>query len=155
MSFELIFESFIPGVSKAQVWKQVTSWDGINYELLPFLKMTKPSNLPSSLEKFSPEILPKTSLILLFGLVPIDIHTFIKFDINPVEFYFVEQSWNIPTSIWKHRRKLSEDGGGVVVKDHLEITPRTLLLVFLLKPIYSMVFRRRHERLKFHFLRNQ
>ena len=142
--------SFIPNISQDQVWQQIGSWNGVNYELGPLLQMTYPSayarltDIPADGQSYF------SAGIRLFGVLPIDQHKFAFVDLNAPRF-FDERSSNLNMKIWRHRRSLIERDGGVEVTDKCAFVPRFSLMGGMLKAIFAWVFKRRHQRLLRHF----
>eukprot|EP01038_Epipyxis_sp_PR26KG_P007947 gene7947-10783_t len=64
-------------VDRRELWDHIVSMPNINKELMPYIRMTYPANRSSI--KDSEEIIPFgqtlfVSVLLLFGLIPIDLH---------------------------------------------------------------------------------
>ena len=144
----LTFEhtSFIPGVTRDEVWRAVGSWDGVNKELGPLLKMSFPkayadlADIPVDGKSYF------AAGIRLFGVVPIDRHqfAFVGFDAPNS---FDERSSNLNMRMWSHKRSLVERSGGVEITDRCAFVPRIAFMGGLLRGIFSWVFKRRHKRL--------
>jgi hypothetical protein len=132
------------------VWARAVSWAGVNAELWP-IRMTAPAEwrqreihtVPCGRKLFR-------SRILLWGVVPLDVHDFRLESLGP-GLQFQEDSTSWMNQQWRHRRTVVPDGPGdtgCVLTDRLEIVPRFALLGFLLAPVYRLVFANRHRKLR-------
>jgi hypothetical protein len=130
-----------------EVWARAVTWDGVNAELWP-IRMTAPAEwrgreiggVPCGQPLFD-------SWILLFGVLPADVHHFRLESIGP-GFRFQEDSSSLMNRQWRHQRIVEPDGAGCIVTDRLEIVPRLALLGFLQAPVYRLVFWNRHRKLR-------
>lgn len=87
------------------------------------------------------------SWILLLGVVPLDRHAFGSLDLGqPMRFVEMSSSW--VNRVWRHERAVTAIPGGCEVVDIVSFTPRLPLVASLLRPIYALVFRNRHARLR-------
>lgn len=140
--------TFLPGAALEEVWRAVSSWEGVNAELAP-VRMSHPSaygNLESIPADGRSHM---TSTLTVFGL-PFDRHRFALHACVPGS-HFHEESSNFLLRRWVHRRTLEARDGGVQVTDHCELEPRLALLGGLLRASYEGVFDRRHARLRARF----
>lgn len=134
------------------VWSRVTTPDGINDELGPWLRMT----MPRSFEDFGVRAPPLNtrlfrSWILAGGLVPIDYDdlTLVAYEARRG---FHERSSMATARVWEHRRALDDAGDGeCVLRDHLSFEPRFALAAPALRAIVPRVFAHRHRRLRARF----
>ncbi len=130
-----------------QIKADIFSMQGVNYELLPLVKMTVPrawrkapvNDWPRNVRIF-------TSVILLFGLLPADLHVFRLKD--AWDNGFEEESKSLMNRKWNHRRTIERQGAGCVITDKVEFLPRLGIMGVVTKPIYAAVFRHRHGRLR-------
>ncbi|MDJ0920896.1 MAG: hypothetical protein QNI84_07195 [Henriciella sp.] len=142
--------SFIPNVSRDEVWQQVGSWEGVNYELGPVFRMSYPNayaqlaDIPADGKSYF------SAGVRLFGLVPVDQHKF-SFTGFDAPNSFDERSSNFNMTLWTHRRTLIERDGGVEITDTCSFVPRLPFMGGVLKSIFAWVFKRRHQRLIRHF----
>jgi len=111
---------------REEVWRAVTSFDGIAEEMGPWLKMTAPRRVRSLADL---DVRPGERLfrswILLFGRVPIDFSNLTLVSIEEGR-GFVEESPMGSMRRWRHAREL-EDGdapGTTVLTDTLDFEPR-------------------------------
>lgn len=131
----------------AEVWARAVTWQAVNAELWP-IRMTAPAEWRAREIQSVPCGEPLfRSWILLFGIVPVDLHAFCLESIGP-GFQFQESSNSLVTRQWRHRRVVLPDGEGSMLTDHLEILPRVAWLGFVLAPVYRLVFWNRHRKLK-------
>ena len=144
------FKSFLPNVTKSQVWQRVGSWHGVNAELGSVFQMTFPDHFPRVDDIPADGNCHFTSTVLLLGVLPIDRHRFSLVDLKP-DNYFDERSTNFNMSFWTHKRTLTEVAGGVEVADFCSFEPRLGLLGGILSVVYKWVFARRHKRLVSYF----
>ncbi|MBK8973407.1 MAG: hypothetical protein IPM37_19380 [Hahellaceae bacterium] len=120
---------------------------GVNDELAPFIRMTTPkswnskpiSEWPIGKELFS-------SVILVCGLIPIDMHHF-KFQ-KVGKDGFQESSRSLVNRVWAHERTIVACGPDAKVRDTVFFESRLGWLGHLLTPVYRWIFARRHKRLK-------
>ena len=134
-----------------RVWERVTTFEGVNDELMPIARMT----CPHELRRIDPASVPLgrtwfRSWILLFGVLPFDYDDLRLLAIEPGR-SFHEDSTMLTQRRWVHRRDLEPAAGGTRVRDRIEFEPRLPLLGPMLRPIFQAVFRHRHRRLAAHF----
>ena len=132
------------------VWERVTSFEGVNHELMPIVRMTAPAGV----EALRPEEVTIgerlfRSRILLFGLLPIDYDDITLVRIEPGR-GFLERSPMLSQRVWEHERTLEPRSGGTLVTDRVEFEPR-LPGGGALRPLFHAVFRHRHRRLRSRF----
>ncbi|GAA3966087.1 hypothetical protein [Allohahella marinimesophila] len=124
---------------------------GVNEEIAPFLKMTAPAGWATRPIEAWPE---RTSLfsswILLFGIVPLDKHTFFFRSIDPAS-GFSESSSSLMHSCWEHQREIDGSEFACRISDTVNFKCRVPGLAVLLAPIYRAVFRHRHRRLRMRY----
>jgi hypothetical protein len=120
----------------------------VNRELWPLARMTAPARWRSRPIRDWPEGERLfRSWILLLGLLPVDRHVFQLRRIAPDE-GFTEQSSSLANAVWRHRRRILQSGSGCRITDTVEYRSRLPLAGRLLNPVYRMVFRHRHRRLR-------
>ncbi|WP_373097066.1 hypothetical protein [Zhongshania sp.] len=129
-----------------RLYADLLTMDGVNYELMPLVKMTTPSEWASKHLKLWPigsELF--SSVILLFGIIPVDIH---KFKLSKVdEAGFEERSDSLIHKKWNHSRTIKSLGSTCIVIDELEFVPKLRFLGPVMKPVYSAIFKHRHKRI--------
>src|SRR4051812_30172421 len=88
------------------VWASISTMRGVNYEMSPLFRMTHPKAAgEASLADAPRGVCAFQSLLLLFGVLPIDRHalTLIEVDIGKG---FVEDSTSLLQRRWRHARQL-------------------------------------------------
>jgi hypothetical protein len=147
-SFEV--SSIVPA-SVDRVWTRVTTFEGVNDELRPILRMT----CPREHRRIDPATVPLgrpwfRSWLLLFGVLPFDCDHLRLVAIEPGR-GFHEDSTMLTQRRWVHRRQLEASDGGTRVTDRVEFEPRLPLMGALLRPVLDALFRHRHRRLRAYF----
>ena len=142
--------SRLEGATPTQVWERVTSWEGVNDELAPFVKMTHPARFPAVTDVPADGRSHFTSYFLLLGVLPFDAHR-VAFRELVVPEHFDELSSNLLIKRWHHRRTVTPAGNAVEVRDEVDFEARLPFLGALLARIYGAVFDRRHAKLRERF----
>lgn len=120
----------------------------VNYELGPWIHMTTPAAWRGvKLKDWQGDGPLFKSWVLLLGVVPLDRHAFGSLDISQ-SMRFVELSSSWVNQVWRHERVVTKVPGGCEVVDRVSFTPRLPFVAGLLHPIYVLVFRHRHARLR-------
>ena len=144
--------SVVPA-SADEVWARVTTFEGVNDELMPIVGMT----CPPELRRIDPETVPIgrpwfRSWILLFGVLPFDWDHLRLVSVEPGR-GFHEDSTMLSQRRWVHERRLDPVPGGCRVTDRISFEPRLGFLGALLRPVFEAIFRHRHRRLARYFAR--
>jgi ligand-binding SRPBCC domain-containing protein len=127
------------------VWDRVTTPEGINDELAPWVRMTVPGDTTLRQGPLG------RSWILLFGVLPVDYDDIVLEGFEPGR-GFRERSRMASASAWWHDRSLLDlPGGGTRVVDHVRFTPRLPGVGGLQAFVFEAMFRWRHRRLRRHF----
>ena len=150
LSFEVA--SVVPATADA-VWERITTFEGVNHELMPIVRMT----CPPALRRIDPATVPLgqpwfRSWIMLFGLIPID-YDHLRIVSIETGRGFHEDSTMLSQRRWVHRRDLEAVAGGTRVRDRIEFEPRLPFLGPPLRVVFQAVFRHRHRRLGVYFRR--
>ena len=130
------------------VWARVTSIEGVNHELGPWMRMTVPRGAHDmSLEDVELNKPVGRSWVLALGVIPFDYD-----DITLVErgpgMRFLERSPMGSMRLWQHERVVEPRGdGGCAITDRLTFEPRIRALSRLVRGIIERTFRHRHRRL--------
>ena len=137
--------------SPGTVWERVSTFEGVNDELAPVLRMTA----PASVRRLDPSevVLGERifrSWVLLFGVLPIDFDDLTLVALEPGR-GFQERSRMLSMSVWEHERTIEPDGSGCRVRDRLRFEPRLPGSGALLERIVGATFRHRHRRLRRRF----
>lgn len=124
---------------------------GVNKELSPLIRMTAPSEWASRpiFEWPTGKVL-FSSWVLLFGIFPIDRHTFFFQSIDRQR-GFAEASSSLINKLWHHRRDIARNGGSCRVTDTIEFQCRLPVLAYVLAPVYRFIFKHRHQVLRSYY----
>ncbi|MEJ2871266.1 hypothetical protein WCD74_26140 [Actinomycetospora sp. OC33-EN08] len=136
------------------VWHRVTSPEGINDEMRPWLTMS----MPRGAEALRIDTLPLgepigRAWVRLFGVVPVDHDHLTITDLEQGR-RFREESTMLSMRRWVHERTLTPaPGGGTDVEDRIVLVPRIALRWAgpVLRTVLAAFFRHRHHRLARHF----
>lgn len=138
-------------VDAATLWQHATSMHGVNYELMPWVRMTHPaefSALPDGVD------LPKgvifQSWLLALGCVPFDRHGLRLEAVGP-GMRFDENSASWMQRVWRHHRCVEAVGHGCVVIDELQVEPRLQIAAPIVRGVVTQLFEHRHRRLRQRF----
>ena len=138
------------------VWARVSTFEGINDELGPLMRMTAPARV-RALDP-SEVVLGERifrSWVLLFGVIPIDYDDLTLIALEPGR-GFHERSRMLSMRVWEHERTLEPAGDSATrVSDRLSFEPRLPGSGALLERIIRATFRHRHRRLGRRFGRHQ
>jgi ligand-binding SRPBCC domain-containing protein len=136
----------------ARVWDRVTSFEGINDELRPLMRMTAPPDV----RRLEPDqvVLGERicrSWVLLFGFIPFDYDDIVLVELEPGR-RFHERSTMLSMRSWEHERWIEPGGeGACTLSDRLTFEPRLPLPGRALVPVVRAIFRHRHRRLRRRF----
>ena len=139
----------------AEVWGRVTSPEGINEEMRPWMRMTMPRALAGrTIADVEPGPLGR-SWILLFGVLPIDYDDLGLAELEPGR-RFLERSTMLSMRRWEHERTVEPAGEGACeVSDRVAFAlRRPLAAVGLTRPVAALIgrfFAHRHRRLQRRF----
>ena len=130
----------------SEVWPVITTFAGVNAELMPLVRMREPKSVRGrTLESYRPGE-RAACWILLGGVVPFDRHLLGLESITD-GVGFVEESTTWVQRRWRHERTIEPDGTGTSLTDHLTIEPRLGFAAPVVRTIVGVVFRHRHRRL--------
>lgn len=134
-------------VAPQTLWNACTLAN-VNWELSPLVRMTAPVEWRRSSIADWPVDRPLfVSWILLGGIVPIDRHSF-RLVPSTAEFGFCERSSSWFNRTWQHERTIVPVPGGCKLSDRVAVEGRVPWLTAALVPVYRMVFRHRHRKLR-------
>lgn len=135
------------------VWQRITTPQGINDELFPWLRMT----VPMALVGKSIEALPVgpqlgRSWLLLMGVLPIDYDDLAIAALEPGR-RLLERSSMMTFARWEHERSLTAAVGGCRVEDRIAFRLRAPMrfipgIALLLGVVLRALFAHRHRRLR-------
>jgi ligand-binding SRPBCC domain-containing protein len=133
-------------------WQLVTTQQGINQEMGPYLKMTMPKQFRGkSVADLEPGTRIGKSLLLLFKIIPFGFDDITIARIEPGRM-FREESVMTGMRVWVHHRTLEPKGDKTVLSDEITLAPQAPLGLIpgwgvLLSKILSAFFAHRHRRL--------
>jgi len=133
------------------VWARVSTFEGINAELQPLMRMTAPGSV-RALEPADVVLGERIfrSWVLLFGVLPIDFDDLTLVELEPGR-GFLERSRMLSMRVWEHERRLQPVAGGCRIVDRLTFQPRLPGMGPLLERFIRLTFRHRHRRLRGQF----
>jgi ligand-binding SRPBCC domain-containing protein len=133
-----------------KVWELVTTQEGINHEMGPYMKMTMPKAFRGkSIANVAPDTHIGKSFLLLFGVVPFGYDDITLAQIEPGRM-FREESAMTGMRTWIHHRTLEPKGDKTVVTDAVTLAPHLPIpgLAKLLGSLLAAFFAHRHRRLQ-------
>lgn len=132
------------------VWARVTTFDGINDEFRPLMRMTAPRALRESGIADVPlgERLCR-SWILAGGVLPVEYDDLTLVELEPGR--FLERSSMLTQRVWEHERTVAPHPEGALLTDRVAFTPRRGIPASVTARITAAVFRHRHRRLQQRF----
>lgn len=147
-AFRLEFRSALRTPAEV-VWAHASSMEGVNRELRPWVRMTVPSRARGrSLAEVETGREAFVSVLLMFGVVPFDVHHLTLAAV--FELGFDEESWSWLQRRWRHERRVEPTPEGCVVTDRLTVAPR-LLPGWAVRPVVRAIFASRHRSLRARF----
>lgn len=135
-----------------QVWQRVTTQEGINDEMGPYVKMTMPRQFRGkSIADVTPGTRIGKSFLLLFGVIPFGFDDITVAQIEPGRM-FREESVMTGMRVWVHHRTLEPKGDRTIVCDEITLAPQAPMGLIpgwgrLLSIALSAFFAHRHRRL--------
>lgn len=124
------------------------SMEAVNAELMPLVRMTVPTSWRAApIGRWQTGKLLFRSWILLFGVLPVDLHA-LKLEEIREGTGFKELSSSMVNRVWMHERWTEPHGERCVLVDRVTVQGRLPPLTSLLMPVYRWVFRHRHAQLK-------
>lgn len=137
------------GAPAERVWAECTAAEGINYELMPIVRMTIPGGADTlSVGDVRDGQHVGRSWLLLGGLLPFDYDDITIERVEPGR-AFHEDSTMLSQRSWRHHRAVEPAGEGVcTVTDTVEFVPRLPVPVRLLELVFGQTFAHRHRRLR-------
>jgi ligand-binding SRPBCC domain-containing protein len=139
--------SRVPAPAEA-VWARVTSIEGVNHELGPWLRMTVPRRARGlSLDALEPGRPAGRSWVLLGGVLPVDYDEVTIVERGP-GLRFLERSPMGSMRFWQHERTVTPRGPGECeVEDRLTFEPRLSIASRPARGLVARIFAHRHRRL--------
>lgn len=136
-------------VDAAELWTAVTTMDGVNAELSPWLRMSVPAAARGkSLTEVPLGELAFVSWLLVGGILPFDRHRLCLVELEPGRLLERSSSWL--QRVWEHERSVTPlaEGRGAQLVDRVAFEPRLAVLAPLTTAIVARLFRHRHARLR-------
>ncbi|SDG37968.1 hypothetical protein [Paraburkholderia phenazinium] len=139
-------------LSAAEVWRHVTTPEGINDELFPWLRMTIPAKLRGkAIDQLPCGQYLGRSWFLALGVLPVDFDDITLAEVGP-DYRFKETSRMLGIRSWVHERTIRDIGGGSEVHDRLSFELRRPGVWIpgwrhVMMGILTFLFRHRHARL--------
>lgn len=131
-----------------QAFWQRMSMATVNAELMPLVRMTAPPAWRHRpLAQWTAGHVLFRSVILLFGFIPVDVHA-LRFEHLFPEGGFLERSQSWANRLWQHERTTIPTASGCIVTDRLTVQGRVPFAAVMLMPVYRLVFRHRHRRMR-------
>jgi hypothetical protein len=133
-------------------WEHATSFQGVNHELMPLMRMTAPKDF-RSLDSGKVVLGQRMfrSWVLLFGVIPFEYDDLTLVELEPGR-RFLERSPMLSMKLWQHERIVERGApGGCTVTDNLTFEPRMAAMRPLARAIVGFQFRHRHRRLQRRF----
>jgi hypothetical protein len=132
-----------------RVWTEATAAAGINYELMPIVRMTVPRGLDTlSVADMRDGQHVGRSWLLLGGVLPFDYDDITIERIGP-GLAFQEDSTMLSQRSWRHHRAVEPLGEHTcTVTDTVEFVPRLPVPVRMLQFVFGQTFAHRHRRLR-------
>jgi ligand-binding SRPBCC domain-containing protein len=130
------------------VWERVTSLEGVNHELRPWMRMTVPrAARDMTLEEVELGRPVGRSWILALGVIPFDYDDVTLVERGPGR-RFLERSPMGSMRLWQHERFVQERGAGrSAITDRLTFEPKLPGAARIARGLVERVFRHRHRRL--------
>ena len=134
-------------IEPSEFWS-TASLKSVNWELAPIARMTAPNEWAErGIESWEVGVDLFKSWILLCGLLPVDRHSFrFREIVRGAGFRECSSSWM--NREWNHDRTIVAREPGCTLIDQVTFVSRIPILAPLLLPLYRLVFRHRHRRLK-------
>jgi ligand-binding SRPBCC domain-containing protein len=132
----------------AGVWERVTSVEGVNDELRPWLRMTVPRGARGmSLEDVELNRPIGRSWVLALGVIPFDYDEITLVERGP-GLRFLERSPMGSMRFWQHERLVERRGEATcAITDRLTFEPRVRGSTRLVRGLVERIFAHRHRRL--------
>jgi ligand-binding SRPBCC domain-containing protein len=131
-----------------EVWAAVSTIEGVNRELAPWVRMTVPGAATGMRLEDAPLGRPVfTSWLLLLREIPFDRHRLVLVEVEPGR-RFLERSSSWLHRVWQHERIVEPRPEGCRVTDRIMFEPWLPLVGKLARPVVDALFRSRHRALR-------
>jgi ligand-binding SRPBCC domain-containing protein len=133
------------------VWAHSTSFEGVNYELMPIMRMTAPRDVRErGLAGVEVGQRICRSWVLLFGLIPFDYDDVTLARLDPGR-GFLERSPMGSQRLWEHERTIEPTEAGCTLTDRLRFEPKLAAAGGFVEWLIRRTFAHRHRRLRKRF----
>ncbi len=136
--------------SADEAWRHAVSPAGVNYELMPLVRMTFPAGVSDLTDGARPGVRQFRSWLLLGGVLPAEWDDVVFEEVEPGR-RFLERSSMATQRVWEHERIVEPTPAGCRMTDRVRWEPRIWLLGVLLAPTFHLTFWWRHRRLRRRF----
>jgi len=153
---ESVVQSSVLAAPVEAVWQRITTFEGVNDELGPWLRMTMPRGTEGlTLDNVALGEPVGRSWLLLLGFIPVDYDDLVLVELEPGR-RFLERSSLLTMTTWQHERTLEVEGAGTRITDRLTFLPRRPLRFIpgagrVSAWVVRSIFRHRHRRLNHRF----
>jgi ligand-binding SRPBCC domain-containing protein len=138
-------------VGREQLWAVISTMDGVNAELSPWMRMSVPVEIRGkSLADVPIGEVAFESWLLALRFLPFDRHRLCLVEVTPGH-GFVERSSSYMQRVWQHERTLQSIAGGTEIRDRVAFEPRARVLAPVVQAVVARLFRHRHARLRARF----
>src|SRR5689334_17898438 len=138
-------------VDRERLWAAISTMDGVNAELAPWVRMSVPLQARGkSLADVPVGDVAFDSWLLAFGVLPFDRHRLRLVEVEPGR-GFLERSSSWLQRVWQHERTLVEVAGGTEICDRVTVEPRIGVSAPIVAGVVRRIFRHRHARLRERF----
>lgn len=150
--FRSFGQSSVINASRDAVWERIASFDGINAELMPYMRMTVPrEHAATTIDTVPVGQSLGRAWIFYGGFLPLDYDALTLTELVPGS-HFQEISTMASMRRWEHRRELEAVGEQATrVTDTIGFEPRISALAPLVEPLLRRIFAHRHRRLAAYF----
>lgn len=148
MKIDLALESTVAAPDD-EVWAAVSTLEGVNRELFPWVRMTAPRAARGKALADAPlgEVM-FTSTLRALCVLPFDRHALRL--VEAERGHFLERSSSLLQRSWEHERWVEPVPGGTRVRDRLRVEPRFGPST-VVRAVVRALFRWRHRRLRARF----
>lgn len=138
-------------VDRERLWAAISTMDGVNAELAPWVRMSVPPPVRGkSLADVPIDEVAFDSWLLAFRFVPFDRHHLRLVEVHPGR-GFLERSSSWLQRVWQHERTLESIEGGTLICDRITVEPNIAAAAPIVRAIVVRLFRHRHARLRARF----
>lgn len=150
--FRTFRQTSVVDAPRDAVWQRIASFEGINGELMPYMRMTIPRQHAATTIDTVPVGKPLGRAWIFYGgFLPLDYDALMLTELVPGS-HFQEISTMASMRRWEHRRELEAVGEHATrVTDTIGFEPRISALAPLVEPLLRRIFAHRHRRLAVYF----